>query len=704
MIRVDVVDSDGVIESVKTYAKIVYSVPLNGVRDFDVFLAGVTSDYRTRFAKGNVINFYDDGTLELKGVIMKTALTSDGFLRLQGIGWGEKKLRDANCPDADWTASDTSGVIADDGTNLLAKQPAIGKGNVANQTVNFYRTYINQNLLEGITKLCELTGQDWSLDDANSKLDVSDHLGGTGTQFILTDGKEIVNLSVEEDDTEIVEKIVVLGAGYGTNPVSGVWGNGGAGAPDWDPGDPEKSVIDKSLGSNQQCQDRAQQLYTVEQATRNVYKFEVINSNLSFSLGDEFTIYSELLGIDTLIRLVSFKRVVLTNEEHLYFEVRGTSERETAEDLLKRSKLNEEAEKNLAAMNQSQGNYLAWGDVINAKNGAPCRVVFEVTDDMYDLSGSLNVISLKVDYDLDPFRLGAGISSEDNIAPSVSGASTVQHKHNPSDGGHVHSVSAPTSDAQTRSSISESVTSSSNSATVNTSWVDLLGSAKALPSSFEFGFIMVAITNASSSATTATIRIRAKNVNDSSYSPSSAGLPIETGWPGNSTIFCTFPIDSTWSNNSFQIRAIGGATPSGSIAAVYPTYFVFPSHSHTISALTGVQTGIADVDDNNRDPSLSGNAASHKHNVVIGDDIDDAAGVNSAQVSLYLDFWNTGTSNWDNKHSVLNTGKTLDTNVDISNGGVYPDVIGFWRVRVDPSSASPDLVSAVVKLKSSLDV
>ena len=63
--------------------------------------------------------------------------------------------------------------------------------------------------------------------------------------------------------------------------------------------------------------------------------------------------------------------------------------------------------------------------------------------------------------------------------------------------------------------------------------------------------------------------------------------------------------------------------------------------------------------------------------------------------------WNG--SSWVNKHSILSTGKTLDTDVDITNGGTYPDVAGLWRVAIEPSSSTPDLVQGIVKSKHQMD-
>ena len=94
-------------------------------------------------------------------------------------------------------------------------------------------------------------------------------------------------------------------------------------------------------------------------------------------------------------------------------------------------------------------------------------------------------------------------------------------------------------------------------------------------------------------------------------------------------------------------------------------------------------------------------AASHNHAVVVGDEISDAGSINATSVDIYLDFWNG--SAWINKHSVLNTGKTIDTEVDISDGGTYPDAVGFWQVRIYTDSVNPDLVQGIIKCKHGLD-
>jgi len=188
------------------------------------------------------------------------------------------------------------------------------------------------------------------------------------------------------------------------------------------------------------------------------------------------------------------------------------------------------------------------------------------------------------------------------------------------------------------------------------------------------------------------------------------------------------------------------------------------SHSHTISQ-HNVNSGTGNISSSNRTPLVTGKTDLHNHNVSIGDGASESGSVNASEVDIYLDFWEAITNNetagsdvvvemadtgniiatdvvyfdgrvsgnaewatvasvvtntsitistlatnksagdyvtWNNKHSILNTGKTLDTDVDITDSGTYPDAVGYWRVRVEPDNASADYVS-IVKIRHHMD-
>jgi hypothetical protein len=51
----------------------------------------------------------------------------------------------------------------------------------------------------------------------------------------------------------------------------------------------------------------------------------------------------------------------------------------------------------------------------------------------------------------------------------------------------------------------------------------------------------------------------------------------------------------------------------------------------------------------------------------------------------------------------MTTGVIIDSDVDITDGGTYPDAAGYWRVRIEPNHADPDFVQGIVKIKHNLD-
>ena len=144
---------------------------------------------------------------------------------------------------------------------------------------------------------------------------------------------------------------------------------------------------------------------------------------------------------------------------------------------------------------------------------------------------------------------------------------------------------------------------------------------------------------------------------------------------GNGTIYV--PLDPYLQDFDVELDH----TDSGNaLAGVFFAYYVVSQHKH----------GSGDYRTDN-----------HKHDVAVGDDVSDAGSVNATEVNIYLDFWNG--SAWINKHSVLSTGKTLDTDVDLTDGGTYPDAKGYWRVRILTDNASPDLIQGIVNINHSLD-
>lgn len=322
----DVEVSSGIFETIKTYTKASWEGPINGIRSFDIVIDSSGSDYRADFALKRTINLYFNEVLEVKGTILKRTHTSTGALRLEGIGFGEKKLTQAMLSTQAFSATNTSGVMNSDTNNILSKVPAISAGTIENQTVNNFRSDLNESALNGVSKLTELSGQDWSLDDANDEIDIENHKGSASSIGTLTDGIDVTNVSSEEDDRITVKKVTVIGKGYGANQVSGSASAG------FTQGDSEITVVDKSLDSNQECSDKATKLLAIKGVTRLSYNFQVVNPFFSFTVGDVITLNSAKVGVDNVnLRIVKYRRVSIPNRTSLFFQVRGTGEREQAE-------------------------------------------------------------------------------------------------------------------------------------------------------------------------------------------------------------------------------------------------------------------------------------------------------------------------------------------------------------------------------------
>ena len=118
------------------------------------------------------------------------------------------------------------------------------------------------------------------------------------------------------------------------------------------------------------------------------------------------------------------------------------------------------------------------------------------------------------------------------------------------------------------------------------------------------------------------------------------------------------------------------------------------SHSHDDGSFSA-------VNHSHPDGSYDINAAD-LDNISIGDGVGEAGSINATNVTIYLDEYTGGS--WVNRHSVVpSPAATMGTDVDLSDSGTYPNTVGFWRIRVEPNSASADFVQGTVRMKYHLD-
>jgi hypothetical protein len=335
-------DGSGNKQSVIGWDKLVYEGYLNGNHSFDIVAEGVDETLKAKFANGNTVYIYHNGTLELKGVIDKRTVMSGGFLRIQGIGRVEKLLKDALSPDngtSDWSALTTTVIMSD----LSAYQPNLTFTVTDSQSVDSFRTSKSETLLYAINRYCDLASQDYSFnyyDDGGvtpDAVEIEDHHGSSTSIATFNEFIQISGLEIDENEQQKIKKVTVIGKGQGDAQITSSYNVG------WSQGDAEKTIIDKSVDTTAEATARATAEYSVLNATRYTYRFTVLNPNwvysdagsdFQFTLGDVITLKSTQQGIDTTVRITAFKRSVTPNSEALSWEVRGTSERESAEDRL----------------------------------------------------------------------------------------------------------------------------------------------------------------------------------------------------------------------------------------------------------------------------------------------------------------------------------------------------------------------------------
>ncbi len=442
-----------------------------------------------------------------------------------------------------------------------------------------------------------------------------------------------------------------------------------------------------------------------------IYDFNFINPNESITTGDIITLNARDQGLNNEeVRIVGLERGISGGEnEFLLTQVSNPAYKTLAR---KRNIILAELGKEQRDSNifmQGSGNFNSWGAGINAKTNFPLKVIFYLSaTQIQDEAGNLRVNSLTVDYDIDPFQQQYGTASFDgsdpqvqnssaSTAPDVTGSSgNANPSVNGSSGNTNPSVNGSSGSNWTGSSIgsdsntgvscsSGSFTTVASVATTNTG-DSLQADFYVKGNSGGAEDIQIALRNTGLSTATNSIHgvyqdgfrddVHYRIANVGAHTDGSSDFVILEVKPLTGAIVLdaflnVYRIDHTHADGSYN--AASHPHTDGSYAAA--------SHPHADGSY---DINAADID-----------------NISIGDDVGEAGSVNASSVNLYLDFWNG--SAWINKHSILATGVTIDTDVDITNSGTYPDAVGYWRVRIEPITATSDFAQGIVKLKNHID-
>ena len=687
--RVDFTNTSNETGTVIPDAGLSYTDRLNSVNEASIRISGTGELKRGLVEMGSTVKIYRNDALEFYGLADKIDFLEGGALSVHATGY-EIKLTQENGDYANSPYTSTaSATIANE---IIAESTDFSAGTVeAGANIDF-RIAVTDSLWNGLSNLIGKVSQDIQIDYANAEVDILDHRGSATSVQTMNAGIDLNNLRVTHS-YPLGNDVRVYGKGDGENQIKSAHATHGQDATSKSTyGVIRKIYRDSTVVSQSEADTLADALVAKYKDPTKIYDFEVVNPNQTLTTGDVITLNAKDQGLSSeSVRVINKKRGLEGNSEFLILRVTNAAYgilTRDINDLL--GKIQKSARDDQTYM-QGTTNILTFSEKINANNSAGLNIYAQLPSSfILDEVGNNRVNSFTVDYDVDEFRSTIGTATETSVAPSLSAGSTDSHKHDASDSGHDHNNSTQTSSASWIGSDEGSDTSTSVSCSSG-SWTTVCSEYVGNVNNTSVFFV---IDGNSGGAEDISVRI---------YNNATT--------PG--TVFQIYQ-DGFRDVCSLEMRDVGGGPCDGD----YIKLEVFPhsgaitvdgyigihekAHTHSISSWD-VSDENAAVSDANKTPGLSGNAASHDHSVSVGDAVSDAGSVNASQVSLYLDFWNTGTSAWVNKHSILNTGKTLDTDVDISDSGTYPDAAGFWRVRILTDNATPDLIQGIIKVKHQLD-
>lgn len=706
IIKVENTSGDvGTIIADKTFS---YTDNLNDLNTGQLRITGTGETKRELFDIGSKVYFYRNSSLDFMGLINDLSYLDAGGISADLKGyeiWLGKENGDFD--DSPWTDT-ASATIA---TSIIGESNYFSAGTIETGEDIDLKMESSSSLWNAIADLIKSTDQDMGIDYENLEIDILDHKGSSTSVATLNDRLQITDLT-KRKSYPIANYVQVYGKGDGDNQIKSTSSYGQDSTSQTTYGIIKKNYTDSSIITVSQANNLADKLVAKWKEPVSIYEFNVINPSLSVVAGDVLTLNSKSKGLNNEeVRVVAIERGVKDNKEFLTLQVANKEYSQKARSIEKYIAEIQKGSTTTQTYMQGTTNILSFSEMINANSSAPLRVKSYLSEsDITDEAGNIRVNSFTFDYDVDPFRSGVGTATETSVAPTVSGSSGNEapsgdvdsHQHFPSDSGHSHDNATQTSSAAWSGS-SEGTDTSTGVSCSNGTWTTICSKYVSDSDGLWADFYI-----RGNSGGAEDIQIRVRN----------------SGYSHSVDADCQYGIylDSFRDESFIEVHAIGvGAADSDTISVqVYPHSGAITldgylsvynqSHTHSISSWD-TDDDNASVSESYKSPGLdvdshghddgSYYAASHNHSVSIGDAVSDESILNSTGVNIYLDFWDG--SSWVNKHSILSTGKTIDSDVDISNSGTYPDAAGFWRVRVFTNSSNADLVQGTIKCKHGLD-
>ena len=701
-----------------------YSDKLNVINEASIKMSGTGEVKRTLLEVGSQVHIYRNGTLEFHGLTDSIDYLEGGAISIHASGyevWLAKENGDYSSSPYTSTASAT--ILGD----IIGESNYFTAGTVETGTDIDFRAEVTDSLWNAISNLREKTQQDIGIDYVNTEIDVLDHKGSSTSVATFNAGITIGNIRVSQS-YPLGNDVRVYGKGDGANQIksdhTSHGQDSGGGSSQETYGIIRKIVRDPSVISEDEANKLADALVAIYKDPIKIYDFEVLNPNQSLVCGDVITLNARAQGLtEEEVRIVGIEKGSRGGQEYLTLQV---TNKEYGRLVKKRNEILADIEKNARDQQtymQGTTNILTFPEMINANNTSPLKVLADFpTSFIYDEAGNRRVNSFTLDYDVDEFRKTVGTASEDNVAPDVSGSSANTQPAVSGDSGStapgVGGTSSTTqpgvsgTSAETTYGGSLGSNSDSNVDCSSGSWtvvcvVSTTGNDKTVYADFYIDGV---------SGGAEDISIRLRNTGIMTYK----NAEWESYYSDfeNDSYICAGPlkVGTNGSNDVIYLEvyahSLGTMRVNGYLSCYYVTHshgdgsYYSNNHSHGDGSYAAANHDHGDgsyMAANHLHTDGTFGAASHNHSVSVGDAVSDAGSVNASQVSIYVDWWNAGTSNWDNKHSILNTGKTLDTDVDISDSDTLPDAAGFWRVRIITDNATPDLVQGIIKIKHQLD-
>lgn len=651
---------------------------------------------------GNIIEYITNDNKTFKFIIKSKALTENNLVKCVCLGIEQvTKLNDVDIDSLSNTSSKTTragiynSVLASTiFEDIMAQITGWSVSTTITDTITNYRINDTMTHWNALSKLCNEQAYEIDIDYSTQEIIIEQDLGNSQVAT-LNEKLEFEGIPTYTQQEAEGKRVIVFGKGDGGFQIKATATASGFNAQT----DETKKIYDSNIISQAEAQKRADNELIRYQQEIEHYLIPQLRNNINVSLSDTVIVNSQNVGLENKeLKVVRIMYKINGNNETTNIEVTN-AEYARAYKSSKQKVAEQNAKLRDSRLNmQGSGNTLNWSRGLNANSTAPLRTVFFIPEDYVSETGQLEIQSLKVDYEVEPFREGAGTATEDNVSPSLTSSTDVDsHNHNARDiSSHDHGIPSQTSDSTEIIknygvySFSESISTSS--------W----GSVASITIDDDVDIITCQIRVVVTSSSGANLWYRL-DIGGTVHALAQLNSNAVTG--NEYVINLSIPYVSNSTNDVVELylRSFSGSISVGfgsSFDSELRVFGTIPTHSHNISFQSSNNEN-ANVSDDNESPGVTGAAESHNHNVVIGSQVSDANLINATGVSLYLDYWN-GTS-WVEKNSILNTGNLLDTNVDISNNGTYPDVAGYWRVRTTTNSTDADFVETIVRLKHNLN-